>query len=252
MKTDNYFKTPFKFYFISFYFFILISIIYFFISNIVIVDKVETTGILRDYVDKNFVYSEYNGIVENIFIEEGDFVKENDPIGIINILDKILYEREYEIEYLKNKNNSSELEALENINTKRYLYSQNSGLVESILIRPNQKININENILKFSNKLEYFYIEAFLSPEKIYNIKEKSLVFFNLKNQEKFYKGYVYKISNKKYSKEEIAENFHFNNQDGFKVDIIVIDQDDIFIEGMEVNVNIIKGEKSLISILKF
>ena len=90
MKTDNFFKTPIKFYFISIYFFILIFIMYFFISNIVIVDKIKTTGILKDYVDKSFVFSEYNGIVEEIFIEEGDFVKENEAIGIINILDIVL------------------------------------------------------------------------------------------------------------------------------------------------------------------
>ena len=252
MKTDNFFKTPIKFYFISIYFFILIFIMYFFISNIVIVDKIKTTGILKDYVDKSFVFSEYNGIVEEIFIEEGDFVKENETIGIINILDKSLQEREFKIEYLKDNNNSNELEALESINTKRYIYSQSAGVVETLLIKPNEKLDINQNILKFNNKLEYFYLETFLPPNKIYDIKEKSLVYFNLKNQKKFYKGYIYKISNKKYSSEQISDYFHFKNKNGFKVDIIIIEQDDKFIEGMEVDINIIKGEKKLLSILQF
>ena len=252
MKKNNFFKTPIKFYFISFYFFILIFIIYFFISNIVIVDKVQTEGILKDYINKSFVYSEYNGVVKDIFVKEGDFIKENEIIGTIDILDKNLQDREFKIEYLNNEDSSYELEALKKINTKRNIYSQKSGIVESLLIRSNEKINRNQNILKFNNKLEYFYLETFLTPEQIYDIKEKSLVYFNLKNQNKIYKGYIYKISNQKYSKEKILNYFNLKNKEGFKVDIIIIEQNKDFIEGMKVDISIIKGEKKLLSILQF
>ena len=261
---NNYFKTPMKFYFVSFYFFILIFIIFFFIKNIMITENIKVKGVLQDVVPKNYVFSEYNGTVMDIYVDEGDIIKEGDQIAKINIIDPEEFSREKNIEYLNNKleiqkekglvdyDLIKELEVLNNIKSERIITSEYSGEVDSLFVNNYDPININQNILKFKNKNSFFYLEAFLTPDQIYGLEKKYLVYFTIGDQEKKYKAYIHKISDNLYITDDLFLKGEKLLKASYKVNIRILEQDRIFIEGMKVDIEIIKNQTDLYSWFKF
>jgi hypothetical protein len=240
MKNNNFFKTPIKSYFVSFYFFILIIIIYFFAININITEKLNTTGVLKDLAPQNYIFSEYKGYIQDTYVKTNDFIKKGDKILKLDIIDPERYKRDKNIEYLENKEiNKNKLIALQSINNERFIYSNYTGFVDSFFVKKYENIKINDNILKFQNKSKYFYIESFLTPEEVYDLEKNVIVYFNLKNNDRKNKGYIQKISKSS-----------LDNK--YKVFIVILEQNQSFVEGMKVNINIIKSEQSLYSLLKF
>lgn len=264
MKTDNYFKTPMKHYFVSFYFFILIFIIFFFIRNIMVNNSIEVQGILQNIVPKNYVFSEYNGTIQELYIEEGDFIKKGDEIAKLDIIDIEQFSREKEIEYLNNKlriqrengeinqDIIQKLEILNNIVNERIIKSKYSGEIDSIFVKNYDPININQDILKFKTKNNIFYIEAFLKPDQIFSLDQKSFVYFTIEDNPKKHKGYIHKISDNLFTIDDLFQKGKILDKPSYKVNIRILEQDRIFIEGMKVNINIVKNQSNLYSWFQF
>ena len=79
-------KVPFSFKFIPYYFFILILIFLIPLCYVNISINIEKTGkIFISNKENNLIFSEYSGIIEEIYVKEDEFIEEGDTIAKLKI-----------------------------------------------------------------------------------------------------------------------------------------------------------------------
>ena len=246
-------EVPFSYKFIPIYMVIIISIFCVSLSKITITTDLKNIGVVKKYRVDNIQYSDYEGLVTNIFIKEGQKIKQGDLLFVLKIKDSDKIKRENRVDYIKKlikistddiekKQLSDELKIIETINDKREIYSDFNGTVDKINIRKGQSVIENEKLIsiqEYENNL--YYVEGFFKTKDIIKIKEEESV--NLKftgsDDLTYYNGVIDKV----YLNDAI-------NKDGeilYNARIRIISKPNLLIEGIEVEINIKKSESSLL-----
>ncbi len=247
-------QIPFSYKFIPIYMLIVISIFCFSLSKITIKTDLINKGVVKKYKVDNIQYSDYEGLVTNVFIKEGQKIKQGELLFVLKIKDADKIKRENRVDYIKKsikisqsesekKELYDELKILETINDKREIYSDFNGVVEKINIRKGQSILENEKLIsiqEYENTL--YYVEGFFKTKDILKIKEDENV--NLKfigsEDSNIYNGVIDKI----YLNDAI-------NKEGellYNATIRIVNRPNLLIEGLETEIRIKKSENNLLN----
>jgi hypothetical protein len=253
-------KIPFTFKIFPMYIVFIIMLVFIFLSKIEIEEKIKSFGYVKNYIKSNTSYSSYNGIVNKIIKKEGDSIKINENILILDIFDDNLVERENEITILnkkieieKNSNlkekYNNELEILKSVTNKRYIKSTENGILSNLHIKENQIIKKNNKLYDLKNQKEedLYYIESYFPVYKIDNIfleDEVNITFRNFSGDLSTYIGQVFKIEDTYHSREKMDQiTFGNYSESSYKVSIRILNKPSYTKEGLLVDVKIIKSK---------
>lgn len=246
-------QMPFSYKFIPIYMVIIISIFCLSLSKITIKTDLTNIGFVKKYKVDNIQYSDYEGLVSNVFIKEGQKVKQGDLMFVIKIKDPDKIKRENRVDYIKKSIKMStednekkelldELKILETINDKREIYSDFNGTVDKINIRKGQSIVENEKLIsiqEYENNL--YYVEGFFKTKDILKLKEEDNV--NLKfigtDDVSIYNGVIDKIY--------LNDIINKDNEILYNARIRIVSRPSLLIEGIEAQISIKKSETTLL-----
>lgn len=246
-------QMPFSYKFIPIYMVIIISIFCLSLSKITIKTDLTNIGVVKKYKVDNIQYSDYEGLVSNVFIKEGQKVKQGDLMFVIKIKDPDKIKRENRVDYIKKSIKMStednekkelldELKILETINDKREIYSDFNGTVDKINIRKGQSIVENEKLIsiqEYENNL--YYVEGFFKTKDILKLKEEDNV--NLKfigtDDVSIYNGVIDKIY--------LNDIINKDNEILYNARIRIVSRPSLLIEGIEAQISIKKSETTLL-----
>lgn len=247
-------EMPFSYKFIPIYILVIIIIFILSLSKLTITTDLTNNGIVKKYNVDNIQYSNYEGFVTNIYIKEGQSIKQGDLMFVLKIKDNDKIKRENRVDYIKksiqiSKNDVEkkelleELKILETINDKREIYSDFNGVVEKINISKGQNIDENEKIIsikEYDNNL--YYVEGFFKTKDILNLKEEDKVRlkFNGNEEINFYEGVIDKIY--------LNDALNKNGEIFYNARIRIITRPNLLIDGLEVEIKIRKSEDNLLN----
>lgn len=244
-------KVPFSFKFIPYYFFILILIFFIPLFYIDISINIEKTGkIFISNKKNNLIFSEYSGIVEEIYIKEDEFIKEGDIIAKLKI-NQNQVKIDNQINYLESKYQDNKEEDIKNQITSlkklkpyRFLISNKNGNINDIFIQNGQEIKNFDKLLILNSKKDFF-IESTFSIEETERLSVNKNVYLKFENEKKYYIGTITEIYPTKNSPSfynikvkpfKIEERLLIENK---KIKIIVPDQEYSFFDWFLLNIKV-------------
>ncbi len=244
---------PFSYKFIPIYMVIIISIFCLSLSKITIKTDLTNIGVVKKYKVDNIQYSDYEGLITNVFIKEGQKVKQGDLMFVIKIKDPDKIKRENRVDYIKKSIKMStednekkelldELKILETINDKREIYSDFNGTVDKINIRKGQSIVENEKLIsiqEYENNL--YYVEGFFKTKDILKLKEEDSVDLKFIGTDdvNIYNGAIDKIY--------LNDVINKDNEILYNARIRIVSRPSLLIEGIEAQISIKKSETTLL-----
>jgi hypothetical protein len=264
-------KNIFKNYILFLYFLIVFFFFLAFSLNIEITKKIESYGVVSNYVKDKKYYSHYKGRVINLYINEGDkivsgqiiadFYVEN--VENVHIENKISYNQSLLKSEKNNSNNpllikeyEKEILALNKIKNYETIYFNYDNdyyyYVDNIFVEKNDKITYQDQLFSYKNDLknDLFYIKSYITPEFFNSIHENDKViidFYQMPDKSLKYEGVI----DKKHS--QIFKNdIVFNETNGkinelaYKINIRILNDPKNIKEGLGVHISIIKGKISL------
>lgn len=252
-------ESPFIFNFIVYYFIIFLIILFSFIYFVKIDHNMTVSGKIKNYLNYNKEYSDYEGVVTKIHVKKGDKVKEGDKLYEIKIFDPNKAEKELKIKVLENdllfldkeiekEKIKNEIKILKEEELIKTIYSKNKGKIDILNIKKNNIINKKQVTLEINPEEEsnILYIESELDVNNSNNIKLNQPIIFYLKTNNSNlikYKGIIFDIHKEVYTDK--------NNKNFLKFDSIILENLPFEIkEGLEVEVIIKINEKRLIDFI--
>jgi hypothetical protein len=210
-------------------------------------------GVVKNNIHNKFMFSEYNGLIDDVFISKNQTIKYNQKIYSIIIKDDTKIERENEIKYLnnllKNEKNKkeqqkiqNELKQLQSVVYKKNIYStfKENKIIQSIYINKNTLIQENKKLVKFKNKKNDFFIETYILPKNIKNIKVNQIVdVFFITNNIK-YTGIIEKIYFDLYNTSDILKSSGIGkDNNSYKIKIKLTSEPNFIKEGLPLKIKI-------------
>lgn len=244
-------KVPFSFKFIPYYFFILILIFLIPLCYVNISINIEKTGkIFISNKENNLIFSEYSGIIEEIYVKEDEFIEEGDTIAKLKInQDQVKIDNQInylEAKYQDNKEEDikNQIAALKKLKPYRFLISNKNGSINDIFIQNGQEIkNFDKLLILNSNK--DFFIESKFTIEETEKLSINKNIYLKFENEKKYYIGIITEIYptknspsfyNVKLKPLKIEERLLIENK---KVKIIVPDQEYSFFDWILLNIKV-------------
>jgi multidrug resistance efflux pump len=193
-------KLPFSFKFIPFYFFLLILIFTIPFCYLDVLIEINKTGKIKIHSDNNYIFSSYEGRVEEVFINEGDYIKKGSEIANIKIkynkknIDNKINKLEETYKKYKNEHTLNKINSLKKITNNRVIISDKEGVINDIFVQ-NGDILKEFDKIAITNKDKKYYIKSYFSIEEIEHISINKKIYLKLDNvNEKYFLGIISNI----------------------------------------------------------
>ncbi len=251
-------ESPFIFNFVVYYFVLFLIILFSFLYFTKIENNIVLNGKIKNYINYQKEYSDYEGVISSIYVKKEQAVKKGDKLYDIKIFDSNKEEKELKIKILKNnllftkdeiekERIKNEIKILEEKNFIKTIYSSINGKINNLNIKKNNIVSKKELILEIipENENNIFYIESKLDVNNSNNIKinQEIIYYFKQNNNLIKYKGSIFDIH-----KEVYIDN---NNKAFFKFDSLILEKPNFELkEGFEVEVIITIDKKRLIDVI--
>lgn len=242
----------------------------FFISSFFILDfinqsnKVCLEGIVKNKFETKYIYSDYNGFIQDVFINKNSVINK-DKLYTILVEDPEKIERENQIifleEYIKNSKDKNKIEdakkeikRLKNITNKKTIYSDLNfnKRIDAIYFSNNESVRKNQKLIKLKDNKNSFYIETYVLSEDINTIKNGLKINIFFENQKKQYNGIVEKIYFDLYEPSDIFKSSGLNyDSSAYKVKIKFLQEPLFLKKGLKTNIKVIFKRKSYLEKIK-